>query len=383
MGIGFSRPAGDIPGDFDQPAGEGAGQDSLSTTREREVAEDGPPYPPSWADRLIDWVRRLPLPAWVSYLALGLGLSLLLMSTAWVGGALPPGTFVLDYFLSAMTCAYFLALIHFLDESAAAALARFRPVMTVDDAGYNKLYYQLTTLPGRPALIASGLGAVYSLGTLLVSIFIDENPGLGAVSPIVPIVEVSFRTLIYALIGVVVYHTLHQLRMVNAIYTKHTRINLFQLGPIYALSSLTARTAIGIGIPTYVWFQVTSLSAPGNSPSDIFETVFMGIVMVATFIWPLVGAHNLLEREKQRLKDEVAQRIEATIAVLHSSVDTATLEPRGAFKDTLDGLVIEQGVIDKLRTWPWRTETVSGLGFAFLLPIIIWVVQRMLERLGI
>jgi hypothetical protein len=52
-------------------------------------------------------------------------------------------------------------------------------------------------------------------------------------------------------------------------------------------------------------------------------------------------------------------------------------------KETLDGLVTEQGVIDRLRTWPWRTETMRGLGLAFLLPIIIWAVQRVLERLGL
>ena len=40
--------------------------------------------------------------------------------------------------------------------------------------------------------------------------------------------------LIYVLVGVLVYHTLHQLRTVDVIYTKHTRINLFQQGPLYA-----------------------------------------------------------------------------------------------------------------------------------------------------
>ncbi|MGH7425775.1 MAG: hypothetical protein ACREJP_06375, partial [Candidatus Methylomirabilales bacterium] len=29
------------------------------------------PYPPSWVDRLTDWVERLPIPWWLFYLALG------------------------------------------------------------------------------------------------------------------------------------------------------------------------------------------------------------------------------------------------------------------------------------------------------------------------
>jgi hypothetical protein len=92
----------------------------------------------------------------------------------------------------------------------------------------------------------------------------------------------------------------------------------------------------------------------------------------------------LLEREKQRLQDEVARRIEATIARLHKQVDSDELgDSATKLKDTLDGLVTEQGVIDKLRTWPWRTETVSGLVLAFLLPILTGIVQRLLQRLGL
>jgi hypothetical protein len=332
---------------------------------------------------VTDWVRGLPLPAWIVYLALGLGLALLLLSASWAGGALALGTFKVDLIVTGMTFSYLLALIHYLDNSAAGALARFRPVMTIDEAGYDKLCYQLTNIPARPTLVASVLAAAYALGSLLISLFTDGIEILEAMSPIVLIVEVSVRTLIYIFLGALVYHTIHQLRMVNAIYTNHTRINLFQLGPMYALSRLTARTAIGLGIPTYLWFQVASSSSSGTSPSDLFETGLMGAVIVATFVWPLWGAHSLLEREKQRLQDEAALRIEATIAVLHGRVDSADLQERGALKDTLEGLVTEQRVIDKLRTWPWRTETVSGVGLAFLLPIIIWIVQRVLERLGL
>jgi hypothetical protein len=28
------------------------------------------PYPPSWVDRFIDWVARLPFPSWLFYLGL-------------------------------------------------------------------------------------------------------------------------------------------------------------------------------------------------------------------------------------------------------------------------------------------------------------------------
>jgi hypothetical protein len=351
-----------------------------------EAGAPARPYPPSWIDRLTDGVRRLPLPSWVAYLALGLVLvlgylGLLFSSLQWAMGALSLPTILLYSFLNGVTPVYLIGLLHYLDDSAAEALARFRPVLTLDEAEYERVRYQLTTLPPRATFLATVLGVIYTFIPMLISA--AASVGLVTESPILVTLVVAFNALIYALVVVLIYHTLHQLRLVNTLYTEHTRINLFQPGPMYALSGLTARTAVGIGLPTYVWFQANSLSQQGVAVSDIIYAVFLSGLVVVTFIWPLLGAHRLLEREKQRLQDDVGRRIEATIATLHARADSGDLGDYGALKGVLDGLLTEQGVIDKLRTWPWRTETVGGLGIAFVVPIIIWIVQRVLERLGV
>ncbi|HEX8598005.1 MAG TPA: hypothetical protein VF952_05750 [Chloroflexia bacterium] len=384
MTTGVSHPAGDIPGDFSQALDEVKGR---SVTSIQEATGGHSPYPRSWVDRLTDWVDRQPVPAWAFYLALGVVLSLgymllLLASPLWASGAVDLGGVLFYSFLNGLTFPYLTGLVHYLDNSAAAALSRFRPVMTVDDAGYHKLLYQLTTLPARTTLFASGLGAAYTFAVLAVNILSLGSLGSEVMAPLLVVQVVGYNVPIYVLVAVLIYHTIHQLRMVNTIYTHHTRINLFQLGPLYALSGLTARTAIGIAIPTYVWFQANSLSATGTTVSDIIQTVFLGSMVVVTFVWPLLGAHGLLEREKQRLQDEVARRIEATIATVHGRVDNSELGDLGMQKEALNVLMTEQSLIAKLRTWPWRTETVSGLGLTFLLPVLIWAVQRVLERLG-
>ena len=382
MDTGVSRPGGGIPGEAEPPPRAESG------ARAAVASAVAPPYPPSWVDRLTAGVDRLPLPAWLVYLAAGLALALLylallLSSAQWATGRLPLGTALIYSLLNGLTAPYLLGFIHYLDHSAAGALARFRPVLTVDEAGYDRLRYQLTTLPPRATWIAAGLGVVYGVVAQVLSMLNGQDLGTGTESPVPIAFIIGYNFLLYVLVLVVVYHTLHQLRLVNTIYTQHTRINLFQLGPLYALSALTARTAISIGIPTYIWFQANSAATATTAVPNVIQTVFLSIVMLLTFIWPLVGAHNLLEREKQRLQDAVARRVEATITELQRRVDAGEPEAIAALKGTLDGLLTTQGVIDKLRTWPWRTETVSGLGLAFLLPLLIWVVQRVLERLGI
>ena len=340
-------------------------------------------YRPSWADRLIDWVGRRPLPSWVLYLAFGAGLTLTAWLVLWASGTVTV-PFLRYYALSGLGQAYLLGLIHYLDRSAEAALAQFRPVITADEAGYAKLRYQLTAMPARPALMAFSMGAAYAIGSLLLNVMAGYDLRRAAVPPAVIGLLVGHSALATGLAALVAYHTIHQLRMVSQIYTTHTRINLFQVGPLYALSNLAARTAIGISVPTYLWFWLNFASPSGLSPSDIFLAIFFSTIIVVTFIWPLLGAHQLLDREKQRLRDEVARRIEQTMAALHAHIDSGQPDDtRGALKNTLDALVIEQGVIQKLRTWPWQTEAISSVAAAFLVPMIVWVIQRWLQRLGV
>jgi hypothetical protein len=118
---------------------------------ERVMGERDRPYGPSWVDRLGRWVAGLPLPAWAFYVGLGLGLLLIVLVALSIGGIEPAGTILYYYALSAFTPAYFLALIYHLDVFASAALARFRPVLTVDDAEYARLHREFTTMPARPA----------------------------------------------------------------------------------------------------------------------------------------------------------------------------------------------------------------------------------------
>lgn len=349
----------------------------------QRVTEQFSLYRPSWVDRLTGWVRRLPGPGWGFYLALGLALAGLALLVLWAGDVPLTGPVLVAYILSGLSQAYFLGLIHFLDNSAAAALARFRPVLAVDEAGYERLRYRLTTLPARPAWVASALGALYALAVLLINSQTGASTGRETFPAYVTGLYVAYSLSISALAALTIYHTIHQLRTVSRIYTGHTRINLFQSGPLYTLSTLAARTAIGISLPTYAWFWLNLLAPGGLSISDLIPSVLFSVMILVTFIWPLLGAHRLLAREKQKLLDEAARRIEATIQRLHGHVDSGDMDHRGALKDTLDGLVIEQGVIRKLRTWPWQPETASGVGAAFLMPVILWVIQRLLTRLGL
>ena len=136
-----------------------------------------PPYPPSWFDRFKAWVDRLPGPAWAFYLVLAVAVVLVETAIQWREGAFPVGTFSRLQVWNVGSFAYLLGLMHFLDKTAASSIAAFRPLLTIaksgrrpsveDQSRFGELSYRLTTLPSRPALLATIAGAIAPVFALL------------------------------------------------------------------------------------------------------------------------------------------------------------------------------------------------------------------------
>jgi hypothetical protein len=277
---------------------------------------------------------------------------------------------------------YFLALTHWLDRVAGRALAAFRPALTGDEATYAGLRYRLTTLPAGPALLASLL--VAGAGGVLHLVTPPERASALQLhtSPAATVVDTGIWLFFCGVAGLFGYHTLHQLRLINRIYTTGTQINLFDQHPLYAFSGLTARTAVGL-VPAMYGLGAT-LPAGGGSAATLL--VALGFVStlglaVATFAWPLWGVHQLLAHEKARRLSAVQQRMEVALGELQHRVDTGELPGVSDLKNALDGLVTGQAALEKIPTWPWPPGTLRNLGAALLLPIVLWLITRLLERL--
>jgi hypothetical protein len=120
--------------------------------------------------------------------------------------------------------------------------------------------------------------------------------------------------------------------------------------------------------------------ATGHPLVLLETTLFFILVALVTFLWPLRHAHAVLAAEKQRLQDETAQRLATTFVELERRLDADDLEQIGVLKTAIDSLRVKQEVIAKISTWPWQIDTVRGVATAAALPLVIWLIQRLLER---
>ncbi len=336
-------------------------------------------YTPSWVDRLTGWVRQLPGPDWVYYL--GIGIFLLCIQTAilWIEGAAPTGTTFPVHIFLAGAIPLLLAWIPYLDDRASAALGAMRPALTVNEEEYPKLRYQLTTLPALPTILANLIA--------LAVVFLAEAIGGGAyrleTPDSFPLSANLFRILYLScwwFFGAFVYHTIHQLRLINRIYTRHSQINLFRMEPLYALSNLAALTAGSLIVLPYS-FLLINPSIHLNDPVVLGIYLVISLIAVITFLWPQLGIHRLQNAERDRLLDEANRRYEATIAELHKQIDENKLEEISNISVVLGCLETEINRIKSIPTWPWQPETVRWLFTALVLPLIIWIAQYFLQRM--
>src|SRR4051812_11048818 len=99
-------------------------------------------YSPSWLNRLIGWIERLPLPAWLTYLLTGATTLLLVSIIKWRDGAIPFGELSFFYAAQAFIIPYMIAVVHYLDCRAGEALDNFRPLL-LDPDQYPALRYRV------------------------------------------------------------------------------------------------------------------------------------------------------------------------------------------------------------------------------------------------
>lgn len=296
----------------------------------------------------------------------------------WQAGTYPIGTFDPFHVWFMVNMPYFLALLHYLDKSAEAALKTSRPSLNVNEAEYADLRYQLTHLPARRTFAASSVAAISIILTIILS---GQGPEYLRFSstPISLTFSVFFWALTLWIYGAFFYQLPHQLRIISRIYT-YAGINLFQLTPLYAFSGVVARLAIALAFQVFLWQVTFPQQTNVGTMANIAIGSFFALLAIVVFVLPVLGLHRQLGAEKVRTLNENGQRFETAAAALHRDVDADNLENSTRLKDALTGLEIERNLIRKIPTWPWQPETLRGLITVLFLPVVAFLIQYVLQR---
>jgi len=335
------------------------------------------PYKPSWIDRFSNWVEKLPLHAWIFYVVFGIVLILVQMLFLWLDGGLQAEELLPVIIFNGIATPFALALIHFLDNQAVTALNSMKPVLDTTEAEFDRYEYKLSNMPS-PMPVAVGL-------TLVVALILSERlwivPIRYAALEQLPIFTVVFHLIDKSsafLFGALIYHTIRQLRLVNAINLNHIRVNLFNLGPLQAFSRLTASTAVGLLVGVYGWILINPELL--TDPLSLGGVVLITILAIAVFVWPLVGAHRLMEMERERMLNGIDLQFEAVFAIFNQRIHDDDYSAIERLNGTISSLEIQHKKIKAIPTWPWRPETVRSVLAAITLPLVLRILQFLVEQ---
>jgi hypothetical protein len=354
---------------------------TVGTAIEIERPVEGPPavvrpYAPSWVNHLTAWIDRLPGPSWAFYLV-AMGVAVLMQwGFAWAFGMVAPGELSVAYAYYGAALPATVWLMHHLDGVADRALDDFRPLLDVSAEELARWRYELTVIPARPAAIITVVVYLITYPYYVIDPVAADTVGY---TPAMLLVRGLWEGLVGALVIILAYHSVRQLRLVARIHARATRVALFEPAPIYAFSTLTSRTAVGLILLSAPSVFVT----PSNAGAVAITVAWVGSMVVigaAIFVLPLWGMHRQIAAEKERLEAEVGRRLVATMADVHAAVDERRRDDADALNKTLATLITERDMVAKLSTWPWSASAFWGLASAVVLPIGLWFVTRVLER---
>jgi len=335
-----------------------------------------PPYPSSFIDRLMRFIQRLSIPYWMTYLLLFILGSVINHVLAWIDGWLPVFTFNKLLLVFPLWQWGTLAAITYLNMTSEAILPSFRELLDIDDDMLEKLKYEFTTLPTQGVILS---GIVWVLAYLVLTylsydtIYVRYEFGN------------TFKVFIFleGLIGystgsVIYYHSIRQLWLVSRTVKMVKRFNLFRLGPVYAFSRLTSQT----GISWMFLLGLTLLLFPLDLAKGLTVAILVFQVMMAlvAFVLPLRFVYHHLVLEKRRLLGELNQQIELTVKRLHLSLDKDEVDGASQIGNALMGLNSEREILMDISTWPWRTGTLTAFLSAIFLPIVLLLIQIVIQK---
>lgn len=333
----------------------------------------------SWVNRLTGLVDRLPLPGPLWYAMAAVASLALFALNDWLALGRPLEVIQPFHVVLALGPVYALGLMHLLDVLSSRALRRMRPLVAPPEV-YETLQAQIVAMPPRLTMAASVAGMLVGLGAVIlarISLPDAFRPflSMGAARTFVE----AWLILTWFVFGALFIHTVHQLRAVNFVYTRHTIIDLDYYQPLFHLSKVSAVTAIGLVIIPYGWYA----AVPGllREPMGLAFGALFPAFALAAFLWPLIGIHNLMVEAKGRALLENATVLKDVRERLFEHAREAALGGAGELNSALSAIRTEREVLMHVPTWPWQPGTPRGVAAALALPLIIWFLQYILGRL--
>jgi hypothetical protein len=340
----------------------------------RGPMQSGHPYAPSWFNRLLTLCGNLSIPPWAVYGGWLVAQGLLANIAAWNMGLLPVGSFNRLLVFCGIWSFEVLLFSHYLDVLARDALAGYSPMLkNMSNEEFERIQYEFTTMPRRPVLWISVVG--FAIGIFLAYSAKPYQPLMFAW----PWLAYVFYGVSLALFCVFSYRVIRQLRFASNLYASTEKVDLYYLRPIYSLSRLAVWTSLSVLV--IINLNVLLLT-PQLLESSAFLSV-LGLAMVlslATFLMPLFGIKSRILAEKNGLMAATGREIENAYDQLEKAINTGDSKKLADVRVILDLVHRKKDFVHSIPVWPWKPGTFTALLSAIIIPIVLGILSRIMQK---
>jgi hypothetical protein len=323
-------------------------------------------------DRFFRAAGRFPGASELWFLAAGAAAAAIVHALVWAHGDVPVGTPVREALLATLSAGLFLACVAYLNRTAVGVFHDFRPALG-DPEQEERYLCRLLSISDRAALVTvAGLALLFN-GVYLFLV----QPYAAPVPPFLNAMTALCWLFLIVALGILFVHVGGQMRTVSELSREARNVDVFKPTPVNALSRLTAVGPIVL----LIFVALSALSNAGGSAAYLVPMVVVTSVAIAGFVLPPRGMHARLAGQKHVLVGASQDRLKQVLARLHASVEADDLSRADQLNKTLASVLSEHDVLAKLATWPWSTGTFRGVASAVLLPIVIFVLTRAIDRL--
>jgi hypothetical protein len=332
------------------------------------------PFHRHWSDSLIQWIRSLPVPNWLFYSLLFLTSGLIFSVISWLNGNSEWGEMQPIYFVSGFWLTEYLAANHFLIASAGTALREFRMSYKFPDEVYQRHQFDFTHIPRWPgnlwSLVGALIGATVALYTLTYLATEFNLPTSGG------ILASGLGFLFFFL---AIYRIYHQMRIVVDLFASIESIELYDLGSIYALALFPVRIVFLIFLT--LWANPFFVLFPGSLADPWVRLLFAFLSLSAAIvIVPLRGVSGRLKDEKEALLRENGRQLTSTREELYERLSAHETSHMEELEKGINALFAYRNSIEAIPTLPWKPETIRWLVTVLFLPLILLIIQFLLQR---
>ncbi|MEX1072002.1 MAG: hypothetical protein WEC37_05185 [Anaerolineales bacterium] len=330
-------------------------------------------FTPSWIDWVIDWVESLPIPPLFFYILFYAFNVIVVHLAYWIGGDLTPGQLRSTFFFDVTWMPFFLGYLHLMKRTARQSVEEFRPALDISRSKFDKIKYEFTTLPFWPVLLLSIVGA---LGGILA--FLNSLTDLSAGNIVWSVISGGG----YTFLPVWLYASYRHITKINGLYKQVDNLNLFNLQPLYGLSRvamLVGGFIIIIINMNYLW--EVFLGTPSMSQETIILLSFVLLIFaLAVIIAPIWGIHRRIEDKKRTMLAANAEQIVALEQSLQDDLKRKKFTNVDGIGKGLSALFSMRANIQAIPAWPWQPGAFRNFASAILLPLLIWLAQRILTQ---